>query len=187
MSPILTYLAARLREPSSLTAIAGLLALVGIKADPGTVSTATTVLAIVLLALGVFVAERGSKAPDLIVADVVDTVLRQLASAKVPAGQSIAKVTPLGIVLLSAGSLVTLVSLAACTPQGELTPRAKAALTTACLVNGVIQPVAVKVLAVTTPEAAGALAIDAALVHPAVQAACAAVGGTPADAPDAAP
>ena len=49
-----------------------------------------------------------------------------------------------------------------------------------CQVDGAIVPVAQPVVATLGPSGATAVALDAALVHPAVVAACAQLGGVPA-------
>lgn len=67
--------------------------------------------------------------------------------------------------------------LAACTPNAQQ----KQALTVACQVDAVVQPIAVSALPIVAPGAAGASAaqVDALLVHPAVVAACSRLGGVP--------
>lgn len=74
--------------------------------------------------------------------------------------------------------LVALVLLAACTPEQQ--EKAVTTIKSACLVSGALQPVAVSVAAASGGDAAKAAAVDAAVVHPAVVAACAALGGVPA-------
>lgn len=74
--------------------------------------------------------------------------------------------------------------LSACAADGSLTPTAVNTLKSACLIDGVAQPIVVMVGgAVATvagfgPEAALAAEIDNKAAHPAVQAACSALGGT---------
>lgn len=77
-------------------------------------------------------------------------------------------------------------ALAACT---SLTPAQKTALTFACQVDGVVQPMAVPVVAATGASGAAAAATDVLIVHPAVVTACAQLGGVPVvvPAPVAAP
>jgi hypothetical protein len=75
---------------------------------------------------------------------------------------------------------VSALAMSACTSTGQLTPEAQQIITIACNVDGFAQPVAVTVAPALGPEVAAAAAFDAALVHPAVQAACKGVGGAPA-------
>lgn len=74
--------------------------------------------------------------------------------------------------------LVAFVLLAACTPEQQ--QQAMTTIKSACLVSGALQPVAVSVATTAGGDAAKAAAVDAALVHPSVVAACAALGGVPA-------
>ena len=74
--------------------------------------------------------------------------------------------------------IACLVLLAACTP--EQTARTTETIKSVCLVSGALQPVAVSVAAASGGDAAKVAAVDAAVVHPAVVAACAALGGVPA-------
>ena len=53
----------------------------------------------------------------------------------------------------------------------------------ACMIDGVVQPIAAPVLAALVPTAAGAVGIDTLAIHPAVAAFCASLGGTPAALP----
>ena len=92
--------------------------------------------------------------------------------------------------LISTAALAILAACSACSADGTLTPTAVNTLKAACVIDGVAQPIVVSVGgAVATvagfgPEAQLAAGIDNQAAHPAVQAACAALGGTPA--PDAA-
>lgn len=74
--------------------------------------------------------------------------------------------------------LSAIILLAACTP--EQTARTTETIKSVCLVSGALQPVAVSVAAASGGDAAKVAAVDAAVVHPAVVAACAALGGVPA-------
>ncbi len=84
-----------------------------------------------------------------------------------------------------AGALLLAVMLAtsACTIPipGQLTPTEQAAVTVACNVDALAQPVAVAIAnAVDAQAVASAESVDAQLVHPVVTAACAAINGKPA-------
>ena len=89
-------------------------------------------------------------------------------------------------IVFAAAALLASSLLAACAPNGALTPEATNTLKAFCVVDGVAQPIAVAVGgAVATvvgfgPEAALAAGIDNQAAHPAVQAACASLGGSPA-------
>jgi len=80
-------------------------------------------------------------------------------------------------------ALSLLSSLAAC---GNLTPDQQARmtqeLTVACAVDGMLVPLASPVVASLGTDGAAAANYDNALVHPAVVAACNAIGGAPASA-----
>jgi len=82
-------------------------------------------------------------------------------------------------------TFVAVVALSAC----SVTPAAQEAISIACIVDGVLQPVAVTVAPFLAPELTPATTVDASLVHPVVVAACKAVNGIPAKVtvPDAAP
>lgn len=85
------------------------------------------------------------------------------------------------------GAIAAACLLAAC---NNLTPaqqaKVKLALSVACNVDGAVVPIAQPVVAGLVPTAAGIVALDQALVHPAVVQACAAVGGAPASVKPAA-
>lgn len=74
-------------------------------------------------------------------------------------------------------ALACLILLAACTP--EQAAKTTTAIQSACLISGTMQPVAVAVGTAAGGDAAKVAAADAALIHPAVVAACAALGGVP--------
>lgn len=80
-------------------------------------------------------------------------------------------------------ALSLLSSLAAC---GNLTPDQQAQITqeliVACAVDGMLVPLASPVVASLGTGGASAVTVDNLLVHPAVVAACNAIGGTPASA-----
>ena len=82
--------------------------------------------------------------------------------------------------LLAVAGCSTLTTLAT---EVGITPAEQAAvardITVACQIDQAAQP-ALAGLLVTLPAAAGAVSVDQALVHPAVLAACGALGGTPA-------
>lgn len=82
--------------------------------------------------------------------------------------------TPAVVALLVAG-----LSLTACANDGSLTPQAQRVVGAVCVADALAQPVAVAVAPSLAPTLAPAAGVDAALVHPAVVAACAAVGGHP--------
>lgn len=82
------------------------------------------------------------------------------------------KVLVLGVVLLA--------SACSTTPPAGVYAQILAAANVGCTVDGVFQPLAASVLT-SIPETAGITSVDQVLVHPLVQAACAAIrGGTPA-------
>lgn len=70
-----------------------------------------------------------------------------------------------------------LLALGACSAQQQTA--ATQALRVACQVDGTVVPVAQPVVASLGPTGAAIAATDAALVHPAVVAACASLGGVP--------
>jgi hypothetical protein len=75
--------------------------------------------------------------------------------------------------------LAALLALGACA-NGQLTPQAQTQLALACKVDGAVQPLAAGVVsALPVPGAAVGVSVDNLLVHPAVVAACAQIGGTP--------
>jgi len=69
--------------------------------------------------------------------------------------------------------------LSACGAGGQLTPQAQAVIGAMCKLDGVAQPIAVTIAPTVLPQLTPAASIDNALVHPAVVAACNAIGGTP--------
>ena len=69
--------------------------------------------------------------------------------------------------------------LAGCTAAGGLTPQATMALQVACQVDGAVQPIAAGVVSGLSPAGASVASADSLMVHPAVVAACAKLGGTP--------
>jgi hypothetical protein len=93
--------------------------------------------------------------------------------------------TGTGAIASTLGALLLMVALglSAC----SMTPAQKAQMQTdiqtveqaACLVDGVVQPIAAPVLATLVPQASIAVSIDNALVHPNVVKFCANLGGTP--------
>lgn len=70
--------------------------------------------------------------------------------------------------------------LAGCAKDGTLTPQALNTIKVACQTSASLQPVVVAVAPAIDPKLAAAAAVDAALIHPLVMNACAAVNGTPA-------
>ena len=85
-------------------------------------------------------------------------------------------------------SAIASLALSACAADGTLTPTATNVLKATCTVDGVAQPIAVTLgtvgatVAGFSPEAALAGGIDSKVVHPAIQGACAGLGGTAAPA-----
>lgn len=79
--------------------------------------------------------------------------------------------------LLALLLIVAVFVLGACTPQQVATAQAKLAV--ACQVDGALQPVGATALAAAGGTAAAAAALDSGVVHPAIQAACASLGGKP--------
>ena len=74
-------------------------------------------------------------------------------------------------------AMVTICFTAGC----AITPAQKtAALKIGCAVDGVVQPLAAPLVASIGPAGTSVASADTVLVHPAVMAACAALGGTPA-------
>ena len=69
--------------------------------------------------------------------------------------------------------------LAGCTAAGGLTPQATVALQVACQVDGAVQPIAAGVVSGLSPAGATVASADSLMVHPAIVAACAKLGGTP--------
>ena len=82
--------------------------------------------------------------------------------------------------LLSCAAIGALSLLGACSSNGTLDPAAQAVVSVACNVDALAQPVMLALAPELAPELAPLAAGDAALVHPAVAAACKAVNGTPA-------
>ena len=78
--------------------------------------------------------------------------------------------------LIAAGAACLL---AGCTAAGALTPQATVALQVACQVDGAVQPIAAGVVSGLSPAGATIASADSLMVHPAVVAACAKIGGTP--------
>lgn len=75
-------------------------------------------------------------------------------------------------------------SLAGCAPlPPEQQARLDHVVTVACLVDGVVQPISNPVVGSLGPAGATGAAVDQLLVHPAVLAACARLGGKPAAVP----
>lgn len=66
--------------------------------------------------------------------------------------------------------LATLAALAACSDHQ---------VQVACAVDGVVQPIAAGTMAVAVPASAPAVSVDSLLVHPAIVAYCAKLGGAP--------
>ena len=62
--------------------------------------------------------------------------------------------------------------------NGKLTPQAVVALQVACQVDGSVQPIAAGVVSGLGATGATVATADTALVHPAIVAACAKLGGT---------
>ena len=73
--------------------------------------------------------------------------------------------------------LAAMLGLSAC--AGNLPPAQLSNLKLACAVDGAVVPVADPVLAAAVPSTAPAVTIDLLLVHPAVVALCAQLGGVP--------
>ena len=78
--------------------------------------------------------------------------------------------------LIAAGAACLL---AGCTAAGGLTPQATVALQVACQVDGAVQPIAAGVVSGLSPAGATVASADSLMVHPAIVAACAKLGGTP--------
>lgn len=78
-------------------------------------------------------------------------------------------------------------ALTACAADGTATPQVQAIIRGFCLVDGVVQPIAVTVVPTLAPQTTPLAAIDAAAIHPAVVAGCAKFGGTAIAAPVPAP
>ena len=84
------------------------------------------------------------------------------------------------------GAIVAACLLTACNLTPAQQAQVQIALSVACNVDGLLVPIAQPVVAGLVPSAAGVVALDQALVHPAVVQACAAVGGAPASVKPAA-
>jgi hypothetical protein len=80
--------------------------------------------------------------------------------------------------------LAALLTLSACgtsltTPLATTAPAATAKLALACKVDATVQPIAAATVQALVPAATPAVDVDTLVVHPAVVALCASVGGTP--------
>lgn len=73
--------------------------------------------------------------------------------------------------------LVVLLALSAC--AGSVPPAQLTNLKIACAVDGALVPLADPMIAAAVPAAAPAVGVDLLVVHPAVVALCASVGGSP--------
>lgn len=81
--------------------------------------------------------------------------------------------------MLKYALLTATVCLAACNADGTPTAQTAAALAIGCAVDGVVQPIAAQLASTLVPAAGPVVGLDNALVHPAVVAACAKLGGKP--------
>ena len=79
--------------------------------------------------------------------------------------------------VVAIAGMVAIALAAGCTP---LNKQQQQALTIGCQIDSVVQPLAVNTLPVLAPGTAPAAQVDTLLVHPAVVAACARLGGVPA-------
>ena len=162
VSIVLSFLAARLKENSTKAALAAaptaFLAAVLAGGDP--------ISAAVAFVVGVIVAVVPEAKP---VIDDLEKIKESVPPPSPPSPLS-APLKASVVALLFATGL----SLQACS---SLTPGEVQALQVACKVDALAQPVMVQLASDLAPQLGPLVATDQALVHPAVVAACAAIGG----------
>ena len=161
MSAILSFLAARLKEPTTQSNLG-----IGIAGFLGALVSGLG-LGPALLALAV--AAVSALCPE---AKPVLDALAPEPPAPTPPPTAISPTSGPVVILLACLAAASVLS--ACNADLTLTPGATKALTIACAVDGALQPILVPLVPVEVAT------IDQALVHPAVVAACATLGGVPA-------
>ncbi|HVB68001.1 MAG TPA: hypothetical protein VNE67_09120 [Acetobacteraceae bacterium] len=86
-----------------------------------------------------------------------------------------------------AGALACALGVAGCASNGAPSASTTNLLAVACQVDAVVQPLAAAVVASLVPAGGAAVAVDTGMIHPAIVAYCASLGGTAVAVPTPVP